>query len=215
MLNLWSLRTNYWKNGTQWMGKWTARALGENNYEFFRMEKRITYAKYYYFKQGILNQMALETPDVINAFSVLQKEDTSHGFPVWRPLERNSDFALYNINSEGWFQLWSVIAAIGVVSFWYYIACFYFAVTGQNVDDEDHARLKDAKAGLIWERNFWSFTYQIHGQHTAAFYRQLKAYTLHPDDPKLTVRTSYNNKNPAAPDRYYKGWGQMRDMRYM
>ena len=47
--------------------------------------------------------MALETPDVVNAFSILQKEDTSHGFPVWRPLERNSDFALYNINSEGWF----------------------------------------------------------------------------------------------------------------
>ena len=28
MLNLFSLRTNYWKNGTQWMGKWTARAIG-------------------------------------------------------------------------------------------------------------------------------------------------------------------------------------------
>jgi hypothetical protein len=103
MLNVFSLRTNYWKNGTQWMGKWTARAIGENNYEYIRLEKRIFYAKYYYTKQSILNQMALETPDVVNAFSVLQKEDTSHGFPVWRPLERNSDFALYNINSEGWF----------------------------------------------------------------------------------------------------------------
>jgi len=47
--------------------------------------------------------MSLETPDVVNAFGVLAKEDTSHGFPVWRPLERNSDWALYNVNSEGWF----------------------------------------------------------------------------------------------------------------
>ena len=48
-------------------------------------------------------RMSLEVPDVVNAFSVLAKEDTSHGFPVWRPLERNSDWALYNINSEAWF----------------------------------------------------------------------------------------------------------------
>ena len=103
--------------------------------------------------------MALETPDVVNAFSVLQKEDTSHGFPVWRPLERNSDFALYNINSEGWFQLWSVLGGAAVVTFWFYIACFYNSVAGQNVDDEDLYRLKDAKAGQIWESNFWSLTY--------------------------------------------------------
>ena len=47
--------------------------------------------------------MSRDVPDVVNAFGVLAKEDTSHGFPVARPLERNSDFALYNINSEGWF----------------------------------------------------------------------------------------------------------------
>ena len=101
----------------------------------------------------------METPDVVNAFSVLQKEDTSHGFPVWRPLERNSDFALYNMNSEGWFQFWSVMGGGAVVSFWFYIACFYMAVGPINADDEDYPRLKDAKAGQIWERNFWSLTY--------------------------------------------------------
>ena len=103
MLNLFSLRTNYHKNGTQWMGKIVARAMGEHNYEYIRLEKRVAYAKYYYAKQAFLMYASLETPDVINAFSVLAKEDTSHGFPVWRPLERNSDFALYSINSEGWF----------------------------------------------------------------------------------------------------------------
>ena len=88
-------------------------------------------------------------------------------------------------------------------------------ISSINVDDEDFLRLKDAKAGLIWERNFWALTFQIHGQHLAALMRSLKFYTMHPDDPKLTVRTSYNRKNNCAPDRYYKGWGQMRDMRLM
>ena len=159
MLNLFSLRTNNWRNGTQWMGKWAARAMGENNYEYFRLEKRMAYARYYYAKQSILNQMSLETPDVVNSFGVLQKEDTSHGFPVWRPLERNSDFALYNINSEGWFQCWAVIAGGLTASFWFYIADFYFATASQSIDDEDHLRLKDGKAGMIWERVFWSWTY--------------------------------------------------------
>ena len=49
----------------------------------------------------------------------------------------------------------------------------------------------------------------------SALCREIKFYTLHPDDPKLNVRSSYNNKNPYAPDRYYKGWGQMRDVRLM
>lgn len=76
-------------------------------------------------------------------------------------------------------------------------------------------RLKDAKAGLIWERNFWAMTFQIHGQHMSALQREIKFYTHHPDDPKITVKSSYNVKNPYAPDRYYKGWGQMRDIRMM
>ena len=215
MLNLFSLRTNNWRNGTQWLGKWTARTIGENNYEYFRLERRIAYARLYYTKQYILTSMSLETPDVVNTFSLLAKEDTSHGFPVWRPLERNSDFALYNINSEGWFQIWSVLAGITTVSFWFYIADSYFYVSSTSVDDEDHLRLKDAKATLIWERCFWSLTYQIHGQHAAAFQRQLKFYTHHPDDPKLNVKSSYNTRNFNAPDRYYKGWGQMMDQRFM
>ena len=37
------------------MGKWAARAMGENNYEYFRLEKRIFYARYYYAKQAFLN----------------------------------------------------------------------------------------------------------------------------------------------------------------
>ena len=46
-----------------------------------------------------------------------------------------------------------------MVGFWFYIADFYFFVSSQSVDDEDQLRLKDAKAGLIWERNFWAMTF--------------------------------------------------------
>ena len=122
---------------------------------------------------------------------------------------------MYNINSEGWFQVWSVIAGACTVGFWFYIADFYFAVCSQSVDDEDNLRIKDAKAGMIWERTFWAFTYQIHGQHMAALQREFKYYSQHPDDPKHNVKSSYNNKNPYGPDQYYKGWGKMQDMRLL
>jgi hypothetical protein len=49
----------------------------------------------------------------------------------------------------------------------------------------------------------------------SALQREIKFYVHHPDDPKLNVKSSYNNKNPYAPDRYYKGWGQMSDMRHI
>ena len=146
---------------------------------------------------------------------MLAKEDTSHGFPVWRPLERNSDFALYSINSEGWFQVFAVGSGLVMISFWFYVANTYFAVCSMTVDDEDNIRVKDAKAGMIWERVFWAFTFQIHGQHMSAMQREFKFYTNHPDDPKINVKSTYNRKNPAAPDAYYKGWGQMKDMRLM
>ena len=55
MGNVFSIRTNYWKNGTQWMGRWTARIVGENRYELARIEKRLFYVRFYYFKQAILN----------------------------------------------------------------------------------------------------------------------------------------------------------------
>ena len=215
MFNLWSLRNNYWKNGTQWIGRITARAIGENNYEMIRLEKRIAYANYYYTKQYLFSKMSMEVPDVVNTFGLLQKEDTSHGFPFHRPHERNSDFAIYNVNSEGWFQMWSVIAAVFVVANWYWIADQHFGVSSSNIDDDDMLRLKDAKATMIWERVFWSLTFSLHGQHAGAFIRELKFYTLSPDNPQLNVRASFNKKNPYATDRYYKGWGEMMDMRLL
>ena len=77
--------------------------MGENRYEMYRLEKRILFARWWYMKQGLFTRWSKEIPDVVNAFGMLAKEDTSHGFPVARPMERQSDFAIYNMNSEGWF----------------------------------------------------------------------------------------------------------------
>ena len=144
---------------------------------------------------------------------IVAKEDTSHGFPVWKPFERNSDFAVYNVNSEGWFQMWSVIFCWIVVLNWYWIADHHFSITTTGIDDEDLLRIKDYKATSMWERTFWSFTFSMHGQHAACFMRDLKFYTMTPDNPQLNVRATFNRKNPYATDRYYKGWGEMKDMR--
>ena len=55
-----------------------------------------------------------------------------------------------------------------MILFWINVANTYFSVTGQTVEDEDNVRLKDAKAGMIFERVFWAYAFQIHGQHMAA-----------------------------------------------
>jgi hypothetical protein len=61
-----------------------------------------------------------------------------------------------------------MIAGVAMVSFWFFISDFYFFVNSQGPDDEDNLRLKDAKSGLIRERVFWAFTYQVHGYHMSA-----------------------------------------------
>ena len=68
---------------------------------------------------------------------------------------------------------------------------------------------------MIWERTFWALTYQVHGYHMSALQREIKFGVHHADDPKLNAKSSYNTQNPYAPDRYYPGWGKMRDMRIM
>jgi hypothetical protein len=102
-----------------------------------------------------------------------------------------------------------------VVLNWFWIADQHFSICSSNMDDEDLLRVKDTKANIVWERVFWSFTYALHGQHASAFGREIKFFTHHPDDPKINYKCTYNVRNPYAIDRYYKGFGKMRDMRLL
>jgi hypothetical protein len=123
-------RVTYHKNGTQFFGKMVARIIGEKNYEFVRLEKRITYARYWYNKQKIIFQLAHQYPNIAQWFSILNKNDTSIGFPGRRVYERHGDFAIFNVNSEGWFQLYFFVAA-GVVLLWnYWMLAVHYDVRG-------------------------------------------------------------------------------------
>jgi hypothetical protein len=123
-------RTNYHKNGTQWIGKMCARLIGEKNYEWVRLEKRIFYAKYFYKKQTLLYKFWNEYPHIATWFSILNKHDTSIGFPARRAYERYSDFAVFNMNHEGWFQFYFITAAFIVVFWNWWVVAYHYDIRG-------------------------------------------------------------------------------------
>jgi hypothetical protein len=119
-------RNQYHKNGTQWIGRMFSGVIGENRYELLRIERRVTYAKFWYTKQTILKRFQSQWPYIAMWFSILNKTDTSDGLPKGRQFERYQDFAVYNINHEGWYQLYFVLAAIAVWLWnWYVVAVNY------------------------------------------------------------------------------------------
>jgi hypothetical protein len=123
-------RNTFHKNGTQWIGKIVNKMIGETNYEFIRVEKRIAYARYYYSKQSILLKLSTQYPNIATFFSLLNKHDTSSGFPARRQYERHSDFAVYNLNHEGWFQLYFTAAAAIVLLWNWWMLAYYYDVRG-------------------------------------------------------------------------------------
>jgi hypothetical protein len=123
-------RSTYHKNGTQWIGKIVNRIIGEKNYEFIRIEKRILYARFWYTKQSILLKFWEQYPNIATFFSILNKHDTSSGFPARRAYERYSDWAVFNVNHEGWFQLYFVIAATIVLLWNWWVLAYYYDVRG-------------------------------------------------------------------------------------
>ncbi len=123
-------RNAYHKNGTQWIGKIIARLINEKRYETIRLEKRILYAKYWYLKQTVLFRFQTQFPNVAQLFSLLNKQDTSHGFPAKRNYERHQDFAVFNVNNEGWFQLYFFAAAVLILLWNWWMLAYYYPVRG-------------------------------------------------------------------------------------
>lgn len=123
-------RNTYHKNGTQWIGRIANRIIGEKNYEFIRVEKRILYARYWYFKQAILLKFNHQYPNISTFFSILNKHDTSSGFPARRAYERHADYAVYNANHEGWFQLYFTLAAAIVLLWNWWMMAYHYDIRG-------------------------------------------------------------------------------------
>lgn len=123
-------RNIYHKNGTQWIGKMFAKLMEESRYEWFRLEKRVLYAKFWYSKQTVLFRFQTQYPNIAQLFSLLNKQDTSVGFPAKRNYERYQDFAVFNINHEGWFQAYFFIAGIVMLLWNWWVLAYYYEVRG-------------------------------------------------------------------------------------
>ena len=123
-------RNSYHKNGTQWIGKIFNRIIGERNYDQIRLERRIFYAKFWYTKQTILFRFQTQYPNIAQMFSLLNKQDTSSGFPSKRQYERHQEFAVFNINHEGWFQLYFFILAALVILWNWWMIAFHYPIRG-------------------------------------------------------------------------------------
>ena len=86
-------RNQYHKNGTQWIGKMVVQVIGEKRYDYLRLLRRINYAKFWYCKQTFLSRFQMQYPHIAQWFSLLNKTDTSDGYPARRQYERYQDFA--------------------------------------------------------------------------------------------------------------------------
>ncbi len=179
-------RTGYHKNGTQFIGKFVARIIGERTYEWIRLEKRILYMSYYYKKQLTLYKLWHQYPNVATFFSLLNKADTSSGFPARRAYERHSDFAIFNINSEGWFQLYFFVAALVVMAWNWWVLGAHYDNRGVSVEDEDLYRYKDARVTCDFDRTKYNYDSYFHSTHSLHYLRQHKASRDHPDDPRVS-----------------------------
>ncbi len=123
-------RPHYGKNGTTIFGQGVATIIGENNYEWFRLERRILYGKFWYFKQAILTKFQIQYPHIAVWFGILNKTDTTMGLPAKRVYERHQDFAVYNLNHEGWFQLLFTLAFFVVIYWNWWILAYHYDIRG-------------------------------------------------------------------------------------
>lgn len=206
-------RPRYHKNGTQWIGKILARLVGENIYEWIRIEKRIMYGHFWYTKQIILFHFQTQYPYLAVWFSLLNKQDTSTGFPAKRQYERYQDFAVFNINHEGWFQLLFALSA-GLVIIWnWWTIAFTYEVRGHNVEDDDLYRYKDARVYTNFDRTKYNFDHYFFATHYNAVIRHGKASIYEPEDARMNWRPHLRGKNPYGLDRYVKYYGFSQNMR--
>lgn len=79
-LAIFSVKNQYYKNGIWWFTKMFNRAVGEQRYDAWRVERRVISNKFYYMRQQMLYQLFVECPDISCMLGVYPKVDNSHGF---------------------------------------------------------------------------------------------------------------------------------------
>ena len=185
-------RNSYHKNGTQWIGKLFSSVIGEKNYDILRLQRRIMYARFWYSKQNFLVRFQTQWPQIGQYFSLLNKHDTSKGFPIGRVYERYQDFAVFNINHEGWFQFMFFVAALTLWTWNWTIIATNYLTRGDTVEDQDLYRLKDARITTNFDRTKYKFNLYFFGTHQNAVTRKILDDKDHADNPRVSFKFYFN-----------------------
>ena len=67
-------------SGIWWWTKMINRVVGEERYDAVRVWRRTISNKFYYYRQQLLYQCFVETPDIACMLGIYPKVDSSHGF---------------------------------------------------------------------------------------------------------------------------------------
>eukprot|EP00357_Protocruzia_adherens_P037228 CAMPEP_0114973110 /NCGR_PEP_ID=MMETSP0216-20121206/774_1 /TAXON_ID=223996 /ORGANISM="Protocruzia adherens, Strain Boccale" /LENGTH=216 /DNA_ID=CAMNT_0002333569 /DNA_START=82 /DNA_END=732 /DNA_ORIENTATION=+ len=213
-MNIFSLRNNYWKNGTQWMGRIGAKLIGEPRYEWFRLTKRTTYAEYFMTKQSIYYWGFIHMPDWCMNLSIMHKVDSSHGFPWQNPMERIGDVSEMNFNQDGWKEVYVFLAGAWILWYatTYYLYPLLWVKPNENSGEEDRLRLRDAHTSVTYE-HFWAHNIVewMCLPHEFNQIRKHHNFSYSPDDPRMRFVRNFNRKNKYS-DHHFKGFGESTTM---
>mmetsp|Transcript_33310 Transcript_33310/g.30257 ORF Transcript_33310/g.30257 Transcript_33310/m.30257 type:complete len:94 (+) Transcript_33310:25-306(+) len=91
-LTLFSTKNNYYKNGIWAWSRAVNRVIGEDRYEWIRIQRRILGMRIYYTRQEFLYQMYIDYNEYAALFGCYPKVDSSHGFPSPLNYEGYRDF---------------------------------------------------------------------------------------------------------------------------
>ena len=85
-LSIFAIKNQHFRNGTiesNQRSKMVNRLVGGENYDSFRVYRRIMSSKFYYSRQYMLYKVFAESPDVACMLGIYPKVDSSHGFGHW------------------------------------------------------------------------------------------------------------------------------------
>ena len=197
---LFASKVKYYKNGIWWWSKLINKAIGEERYDYLRIERRIMQNRIWYTRQAFLFKCWTDYPEISYLLGSYPKGDASHGFPHQNPYEVFRDFTENTSNSEGWFAMVVVIvcAAFGIWTIYCYFLPWYW-VNARPVrnGEEEMLRMIDSMSSAvneeIWGNQFAEVFLTPHAFHQAR--NRLTQGYRHPDCIRTSHMTTFNRKH--------------------
>jgi len=214
-LAIFSTKNNYWKNGIFWWSRILNRVVGEERYDYLRVQRRISSNKFYYYRQQILYEMYVDYPEYAALCGIYPKTDQSHGFPTPWAYEIYRDFQENSVNSDGWFGMWILWVAVvyGIHFFYNYMIPYYWIWTSVKNGEQVRLRMRDCIATTVLEE-LYGMQYMEVGFSPHEFAYQRRRLILgysHPDDPRIMHFATFNRKHRYR-EHYYDRVGDMTHM---